>query len=249
MQRLGVIQDASRERRIITSRPRTHVRQRARGQTLGRLVQPEILVDAAHHGHEIGLHRRLACELALDALGTSVEQLARRDRGATRFGGVGAAKELLEEGRDLDCALTLALHLRRPIANGRRLPQHRDHEPTHDEQRGRGDRYAQAMAANEPCRHVRRRARPRRDRLRAEGAVDVCGELLDGGVPVLGLLGHRAQDDGVQIAGQAPRETCRCRAPRGGDFFGRPLIALGGSHGRNARRHGLIIAKNLKDLR
>jgi hypothetical protein len=137
----------------------------------------------------------------VDSLLAPLEQLARRDVGASRVLRIALLEEIRQKSRDLRRLVgrLRARRFRNPgLRRNRAIPLNRVNDAGGDRSDQRGGRDDGGMAADELLRPVRPRLRPRPYRPMLHRPPHVLGELLDGRVPVVRFLLHRHQGDGVE---------------------------------------------------
>ena len=152
---------------------------------------------APRHLHHARLHARLVGQLALDALGALIQQRAGRQVGATRLARVGDGKEALQEVGHLRGCGGFELG---PVALLGQLHGVKADERGDQHEHGGRCGHAGSVALQELARPVAHRVGLGRDGAPVEGALQVVGQLLGGGVAALGLLAQRLQADRVEVA-------------------------------------------------
>ena len=166
------------------------------------IQNPQFEIDLAHGVQELRLGEGLAPQIAQDAVGTEIENLAHGDGLAQSLGGVGRAQHLDQEGERL--ARLVPLLGRTALLDQGGAGE--DRQPDREHQRRR-DRLA--VPVEQLAGAVEHAGAARPNRLPAQVAIQVGGQLLDRGIAPLGLLAERHQDDVIQVSAQ------RSRSPRG----------------------------------
>ena len=179
-------------------------RERFAHELLGDLVQLELLVDATHGVEQAGAGQRLVAEPGANLLGAAVEELARRDRVATRGSRIVHLEQVDQELDDL-------LRFRLRLAGGRRLAVGARASSVRAATPAASARITTPVASNGGAVAARELAEdieaPRRsgeNRFESAMALDVVRQLGRRVVAHLALACGRLESDPVQVAAQRP---------------------------------------------